>query len=298
MRAFCVARLVVVWTLMLEGGVLVSAQSPSSFVSSSLFTTSSTRPSASQSLDPQIQSTSTTNQTVAPTITAGLPSCAPQCLILKQAQVQCLDGNASAHTNQITYQQCFCKSPAYISLQNYDTLCSTECRSQSDRSTIRAFYYNFCSTSNSSTAAIVSATDTPATATDSATKPGATPLSKATTIGIGVAASLGLILLCCLAYYPVLRAGRRTMRSEISDHRRGSSSHTANTHWTIGKEEGGAPVAEIARSPMRRSRGSSFGEMERGRAQRSRRSSIVGTPASLRRPPDIYQVISVAAFKE
>ncbi|KAE9983920.1 hypothetical protein EG328_009369 [Venturia inaequalis] len=282
---------------------LISAQS--SFVSSSFFATSSIRPSSSQGPTSRIQSTSTRNQNVATTTPnsnapsptsnptpSSLPICAPQCLILKQAQVRCMQGNPSAQINQTTYQQCFCKSSAYISLQHYDTFCSTECPSQSDRSAIKAFYHDFCSTSTSSTATSLSATDTPSTATGSATKPSSKPLSKATTIGIGVGASIGLILLCCLAYYPVFRAGRRAKQSETSSlagshHRRKSSSKTQNTNWTTDEEEGGAPIAEIARSPMRRSRRSSFG-----------RSSIEGIPASPKIPPDTYQVISVAAFKE
>lgn len=70
-------------------------------------------------------------------------------------------------------------------------------------------------------------------------------------------------------------------------------------------DEGGAPIAEISRSPMRRSRRSSFGDVEGGwsglvgaHGQRSRRGSIEQIPASPRLPPDMYHVISVAAFKE
>lgn len=220
-----------------------------------------------------------------------------------------MDENASAHTNQTTYEQCFCSSSAYTSLQKYDTFCRTECPNPIDRSTIKNFYHDFCSDSPSSTAtrtsasASASATETPSTATGSAT-PGAKTLSKTTTIGIGVGASIGLILLCCMAYYPVFAASRRATRSETSSlaashHRRNSSSKTGNTTWTIEEEAGGAPIAEIARSPMRRSRRSSFGEMEKGRGLRgSRRGSGELIASSPRLPPDMYQVISVAAFKE
>jgi hypothetical protein len=79
-------------------------------------------------------------------------------------------------------------------------------------------------------------------------------------------------------------------------HRPGSSSSkTAQTEEIEEEEEGGAPIAEIARSPLGRSRRSSMGEVEKGRG-RSRRGSAdaPGSP----RPSEMVHVISVAAFKE
>lgn len=83
-----------------------------------------------------------------------------------------------------------------------------------------------------------------------------------------------------------------------SRHRRGSSSFkTGATEETEeAGEEGGAPIAEIPRSPLDRSRRGSLGEVEKGKG-RSRRGSI-DAPKSPRVPPEMVHVISVAAFKE
>lgn len=83
-----------------------------------------------------------------------------------------------------------------------------------------------------------------------------------------------------------------------SRHRRdSSSSKTGATEETEeAEEEGGAPIAEIPRSPLNRSRRGSLGEVEKGKG-RSRRGSI-DVPRSPRVSPEMVHVISVAAFKE
>lgn len=329
MRDVSIIHFVVVLFTYLDGRGLVSAQTSSV---SSILQASSTKPASSPGPVFQNQSspskttttilTSSTSSTVSAKTTAspaasGLPACANRCQILAQAQVECMQAAPGTDTSSYTatqtaYQQCFCHSSAFLSLQAYsESFCSTECPVLEDRSTIKTYYLNFCQSklpnssisTEASNIASGTATDSPSTLT-SAPTPARPKLSKAAIIGVAVGASVGLIALCALAYYPVFVAGRRAMRSGTtslagSRHRRNSSaSKTGATTVTLEGEEdgGGAPIAEIARSPMRRSRRSSFGDIEKGKGRSGKCSLEV--QRSPRMPPELVHVISVAAFKE
>jgi hypothetical protein len=264
---------------------------------------------------PLSSSTSTSQTPASPSepSASALPACALTCDTLTKAQSACRANTplANLQTNATLYRDCFCHSPAYHSLQSsHPSICTTSCPSPTDIAATQSFYQKFCNedepNNTTSTSTTISQTPTGNQATNMQTpQPSGPRLSKNSTIAIAIGASIALLLLCALAYYPVFAAGRRaTHRSRSpslagSHHRRGSvgsnsasasKSRTRDTSLRSGMETdeeagAGAPVAEIARSP--------------GKGMSRRGSGDVRMPPpGSPRAKELVHVISVAAFKE
>jgi hypothetical protein len=79
------------------------------------------------------------------------PQCALSCSILQQAQSACIPPSAPAN-GRSTYVSCFCQSSLISSLHNSaDGTCTDTCTNASDRSLLKTWYTNFCSSGGKST---------------------------------------------------------------------------------------------------------------------------------------------------
>ncbi|KAI1622536.1 hypothetical protein EDD37DRAFT_635273 [Exophiala viscosa] len=87
-----------------------------------------------------------TAQTFMPTAaTSTFPSCAVSCTVLLQAQTECTPPDV-ATTNDLTYENCFCQSSLLSALYSTpDSVCTSECTAESDRTELQTWFENFCS---------------------------------------------------------------------------------------------------------------------------------------------------------
>ncbi|KAF7586418.1 hypothetical protein BBP40_008925 [Aspergillus hancockii] len=85
------------------------------------------------------------------------PQCALSCSILQQAQSACIPPSAPAN-GRSTYVSCFCQSSLIGQLkQSADGTCTDTCTNASDRSLLKTWYSDFCSSGGKSTASQSSA---------------------------------------------------------------------------------------------------------------------------------------------
>lgn len=96
------------------------------------------------------------------------PQCGLSCNNLKQAQSGCVPPAAPAN-GRSTYVSCFCQSSLLSNLHNTaDGTCDDSCSSESDRSLLKTWYSDFCS-SGGKTKTTSSSTQSTSAQKDSAT---------------------------------------------------------------------------------------------------------------------------------
>ncbi|KAE8395167.1 hypothetical protein BDV23DRAFT_146273 [Aspergillus alliaceus] len=77
------------------------------------------------------------------------PSCALSCPVLQQAQSACIPPNAPGN-GRSTYVSCFCQSSLISQLHvSADGTCADTCTNPADRSTLKTWYSDFCSSGGS-----------------------------------------------------------------------------------------------------------------------------------------------------
>lgn len=97
------------------------------------------------------------------------PQCGLSCSNLKQAQTGCVPPAAPAN-GHATYVSCFCQSSLLANLHNSaDGTCDDSCSSASDRSLLKKWYNDYCSSGGKTTATSSSSTQTTSAQKDSAT---------------------------------------------------------------------------------------------------------------------------------
>ncbi|RAL02468.1 uncharacterized protein BO80DRAFT_433726 [Aspergillus ibericus CBS 121593] len=75
---------------------------------------------------------------------SSFPSCGLTCSVLKEAQDHCLPPVAP-ETDSATYLSCFCQSNLLTQIHSPTGVCTESCTSASDRSLIRTWYDELCS---------------------------------------------------------------------------------------------------------------------------------------------------------